>query len=594
MSTPSGATAHASQLASAGQSPQAIAVLQQAWQQGLIDADGAMLLGVLLAQKRDLAGGAMALSRACELRPDWAEARHGLAQCLWGSGRPAEAIAHWEHALALNPDLPGAAAGLILACLGASRYDEVARVVLDAAERQTDPTEVVSRFAVDVIYSGRSGAAVAAVREAARRTRASLPLLRALALPILYWEGSTAESISADLRALGEAIGRAHPRDPRPLANPRDPDRPLRIGYVSQDFRSKAAGHFIEPVIASHDADAFQVYAYSTSVTPPDDLTARIRPRCAKWTDVAPSSGLHDGPLAETFRADGIDILVDLVGHPPLNTLACFARRAAPVQVTWMGYPATTGLAEMDYRLIDARTDPEGHERYATERLIRLEPCFLCYAPPPHAPEVSAGPSSRGKGVTFGSFNTAAKLEPSTLRLWARIVRSVPGSRLLLKNHALGSPSVRARFRDLLAGEGLVGPSVELRGETRGKAEHLSAYAEVDVALDPVPYNGTTTTVEALWMGVPVVALAGDRHEARVGLSLLETVGLGELVARDHDGYARVAIDLAKDAPRLASLRTGLRERVRRSPLCDAAGFTKRLEVVYRDLWRRWCAEQAR
>lgn len=584
----SAAASQAWQLAQAGQTPAAVQMLRSTLATQP-DADAAYLLGVLLSQQRDFPGAAQGFHRATELRPDWAEARQGLGTCLYSMGRGVDAIGVWQEAARLKPDLPGLYHSMVIAAMQVGRYDEVARFILDAAERLGDPAEVVSRFITDVIYSGRSGLAVAAVREAMRRAGPSLALRRAMALPILYWEGASAEEIAAELRALGAELERAFPEDPRPLANVRDPGRKLRVGYVSQDFRSKAAGHFIEPVIMNHDPERFEVVCYSTSVTPADDLTARIRPRCAKWMDIAHGSGLHYGPLADVIRADGIDILVDLVGHPPLNALASFARRGAPVQITYLGYPATTGLSRMDYRLIDGWTDPSGHERYASETLIRLEPCFLCYAPPPWLPAVSAVPSAGREGVTFGSFNTAAKIEPSVIRAWSRLVRSVPGSRLVLKNQALGSASVAGRYRELFAAEGVAGPRLVLRGETRSKAEHLAAYGEIDIALDPFPYNGTTTTVEALVMGVPVVTFAGDRHEARVGLSLLRAVGLPELVGESAEDAMRIAGDLARDPARLAGLRGELRGRVLASPLCDGAGFTRRLEAVYRTCWERWC-----
>ncbi|MFN0134073.1 MAG: hypothetical protein ACKVW3_16280 [Phycisphaerales bacterium] len=251
-----------------------------------------------------------------------------------------------------------------------------------------------------------------------------------------------------------------------------------------------------------------------------------------------------------------------------------------------MGYNGTTGLPTIDYRIVDSITDPPGSDDLETERLIRLDGCFLCYTPPHHAPPISLRPDDQP--IVFGSFNTMLKIGPPVAALWARVLRAVPGSRLIIKNPTLGNADTASACRQLFAREGVVHPALQLRGPTPGRAEHMAMYADIDIALDPFPYNGTTTTLESLWMGVPVVNLVGDRHCARAGRSLLTHAGLSELSADTPDDYIRIAAQLAADHARRRGLRTSLRESVR-TALCDAPSFTRRIEAAYRQMWRDWC-----
>jgi len=365
--------------------------------------------------------------------------------------------------------------------------------------------------------------------------------------------------------------------------NRRDPDRRLRVGYVSADFRMTSVSYFTLPILRGHDRTAVEVYCYSDAGEP-DAVTERIRAAADAWRSI---SGLQDEAVADQVREDGIDILVDLAGHTN-NRLAVFARRPAPVQVTYLGYPDTTGLPAMDYRLTDSLADPPGEaDSRATETLVRLDPCAWCYAPLGDTPEVAA---RRNGTITFGSFNDLTKVSAPALGAWARILRATPGARLLLKAAALREASVRDRLARLFQTHGIEPARLELQGFLPDARAHLALYGEMDVALDTFPYNGTTTTCDSLWMGVPVVSLAGRTHVARVGVSLLNAVGLGELVASDVEHYVRLAVELAADRGRLAALRAELRERMRRSPLMDAAGFCRRLEAAYREMWHSWCS----
>jgi predicted O-linked N-acetylglucosamine transferase (SPINDLY family) len=362
------------------------------------------------------------------------------------------------------------------------------------------------------------------------------------------------------------------------------PERRLRIGYVSPNLSRHSVGYFIEPVIRSHDRRRFEVFCYYNHALA-DDATGRMRKAADGWRDIAAGD---DESVERMVREDGIDILIDLAGHSKGNRLNVFARRPAPVQMTWLGYPDTTGLTAMDYRLTDQVADPApAAELGHTEKLLRMDGCFLCYEPPDDAPPVKL----RGQDgpVVFSSFNSIAKLNAETIRIWAGILAEVPGSLLALKSAPLRFPETVERVLEALERNGVDAARVDVRGWIGERRQHLDAYGDVDIALDTFPYNGTTTTCEALWMGVPVITLAGHVHMSRVGASLLQCAGLDRLVARDKAAYVRLAVELANDTQGRQALRAGLRRQLAVSPLLDHARFTRGLEAHYRQAWHAWC-----
>ena len=368
--------------------------------------------------------------------------------------------------------------------------------------------------------------------------------------------------------------------------NAPDPERRLRIGYVSGNLYRHSVGYFIEPVIAHHDRTRYESYCYHTQAWS-DDTTERIARAAHAWRQVA---GDDDDTLARRIRDDRIDVLVDLSGHTRANRLRVFARRAAPVQMTWLGYPDTTGVAAVDYRITDAIADPSpAGDALHTERLLRLPTPFLTYQPPADGPAVA--PRDAGNEVVFACFNLLIKVNERSIGVWARILEGVPGSRIVLKSAMLGNEEAARRVRDAFAARGIDPRRVELKTWAPDRAAHLAAYNDVDIALDSFPYNGTTTTCEALWMGVPVVTLTGEMHMSRVGAVLLGAAGLADLVASDEDAYVRTAVGLARDANRRRDLRAGLRDRLATSRLLDHAGFTRNFEEALRQAWREWCTK---
>jgi predicted O-linked N-acetylglucosamine transferase (SPINDLY family) len=364
--------------------------------------------------------------------------------------------------------------------------------------------------------------------------------------------------------------------------NRRDPGKAVRVGYVSADFRTHAVGYFIEPILAQHDSNKVEVVCYSGG-RHADAATERMRAYAADWRDITP---LSDEAVASRVRDDGIDILVDLAGHTRGNRLLVFAHKPAPVQVTFLGYPSTTGMSAIDYRLTDAIADPPGAERYYRERLVRLPHGLWCYRPHYDMPEVVAPPALAHGRITFGSMNSATKLNLAVIELWARILEALPDSMLLLATVPRGE--FESRIREAFARQGIAGSRLQVH-DRLDPSVYTELYERIDIALDPFPCNGGTTTCESLWMGVPVVSLAGEDFRSRAGLSLLTHAGLSRFVAADADAYVQIALGLARDIPALSELRRGLRDHLRASPLADLRAYVAALEQAYRGMWREWC-----
>lgn len=512
-----------------------------------------------LQKKRHLQGAESALRDAIALDPENADALFILGSLLHDKGFPTEAAALLRRAIAHNPNHAGYHQNLGNALGVLRRWQE-----MEAAFRTAialDPNDRTIQQCLD-----------------------STSLMR-----WLYDDEPSPQKIFDHHRAWGmqiEAEIAATASAVAPFAHSRDPDRRLRIAYLSADFRNHSVGYFIHPLLAHHDPAAVEVFGYSeTSQT--DNVTDSLRRLCGTWRE---TFTLSDEALRAQLRADRIDIVIDLAGHTAHNRLRALAVRAAPVTATWLGYPATTGLSAIDWRITDAIADPPGAERFYTEKLIRLPHGFLCYERlGEDAPDVSPLPAASAGHVTFGSFNNPLKLSASTISTWAAILGALPPSRLLLKAPTFVDPGLQRFVLDLFAAHGIAAARIVFGDATPTVSAHLGSYAELDVALDPFPYNGTTTSCEAMWMGVPVVTLVGAAHHGRVGLDLLTRVGLAELAAPDPEAYVTTAIALAQDLPRLQRIRGTLRERLSTSALCDSKGFARSFERALRDMWWQWC-----
>ena len=565
----------------------------------------------------DPAGADTLYRHVLEHEPGHTDALYFLGRMASRDRRIDEAIALFQQAVELRPGEVLYQLELGAALLDARRFEEAARVFESCVERQPDCSRLRNNYAVALIELnrrdkalpelerlqavlpnvsevhfnlagiyrefGRTDEAIATYRRALALTPGHAPTYSNLLLELNYSASLAAPALFAEHQRFGERFAR---RYEAPVPDPAWPRR-LRIGYLSPDFRNHVVMRFMEPILAQHDRSRFEVWCYATSARK-DEVTARLRGLAERWVD---AEELGEAELADRIRADRIDLLVDLAGHTAGNSAMTLAMKPAPVQATYLGYPNTIGLGAVDYRITDAFADPPGEaDRLSVEKLLRLPRTYFCYRPEATSPELVPLPALAKGAVTFGCFNNFAKLSAPFLDAAARVLAELPGSRLLLKARPLSIPSLAQSVRERFARAGIPAERVELRGWEEGVANHLLIYNSVDIALDSFPYNGATTTCEALWMGVPVVTLACDRHAGRAGSSLLHGVGLGELVARDVDEYVAICRKLATDLPRFVALCGGMRERMRGSELMDEAGLARALEASYLEVWEKRAA----
>lgn len=515
------------------------------------DAQAHNNLGNALAAQGKAAEAVVQYQHALALNPNHAEAHCNLALVLTGQNKMEQAAPHYERAIALNPEFAEAHNNLGLVLTAQGKISQALAHYKRALQIRPDYVDANSNmlFALNYVFNGDPGSIYNMHLDFAKR-----------------YEPQFFASIQKHANSL-------------PF------ERRIKVGYVSSDFRRHSVAWFIEPVLENHDHNRFEIVCYSNN-TQEDEVTERLKTLADQWCDIARMS---DDAIAKQIRDDQIDILVDLNGHTALNRLLAFCRKPAPIQVAWLGYPSTTGLSVMDYRITDGFADPVGMtEHLHSEALVRLPECFSCYKPSENAPEVSELPAQANGYVTFGSFNHQAKISPELISIWAKILQAVPTSRLVLKNFGLGANTTQRYVRELFANAGIGANRLELLGHDAVQTSHLERYRTIDIGLDTFPYNGATTSCEALWMGVPVITLAGVTHAGRVGVSQLSNLGLPELIASTPEAYIETAIKLANDLDHLSRLRKASRSRMAASPLCDAPRFTRHLEDAYRGMWARY------
>ena len=577
-------------------------------------------LGTALRRDGDLEAAADAHMEALRLRPDFVAARVNLGDVLQGLGRLEEAVEAYKVALAFHADFPLAHNNLAGALQKQGQLDDAIRHYEAAIAAAPDYVEAHSNLGSALEGSGRFEAAEAAYRKAIAinpeyawahtnlgSTLKSLGRLEAAAAchrkalsldPTLvdahsnliflldFDPAADVAAQQAERRRWAEAHAGAVVAA-TDHANDRDPDRPLRVGYVSADFRHHSAARSFGPVVLNHTAEAVETVCYSTTLRH-DDMTERFRAAAAEWHEVI---GLTDDALAAKIRDDRIDILVDLPGHTAGNRLLAFARKPAPLQVSGWGSATGTGLAAMDYLMSDAVVVPDDEAHLYAEEIVHL-PCYMGYLAPEGAPKVAPPPSVTSGHVTFGCFNRSEKLTPASLGLWADILRRAPDARLLLKAREYEDAAVRDAILRVLGERGVAAERIEFAGNT-SQGEHLAALARVDVVLDPTPHGGGISTFEALWMGVPVVTLLGDTVVGRASGSILIAAVLEEMVAVSADGYRETALRLAADQQGLAAWRGKLREAVATSPMGDAGQYVAAVESAYRRIWKNWCGAES-
>jgi len=545
-------------------------------------------LGSTLQAQGKLDAALDCYARALQIRPDYAEAHNNCGNAWKDAGRLDEALRCYENALTANPHFHAARSNLGGTLQAQGKLDAALECSRRTLELQPDHVEAHVNHGNACKDAGRLDEALRSYQSALASKPDLLAARHNLLATLHYCPDVTLQRL-ATAHAEFDCFHAASLRTSwQPHSNTRDPQRRLRWGFVSSDLGQHPVGVFLVRVLENLDRQQCEVFCYSERLKA-DALTDRIRAASTGWRDVF---GLTDERLAEQIRADQIDILFDLAGHTAKNRLLVFARKPAPIQITWLGYVGTTGLQAIDYLLADRHEVPPQAESYYVERVLRLPDGYVCFDPPADAPPIGPLPATRAGRFTFGSFNNPAKINSQVLAAWADILRQVPHSRLLLKYRGLDSDAVGQRLRRSLAEQEVDPQRLELAGWSP-RAATLPAYGEVDLALDTFPYGGGLTTCEALWMGVPVVTFPGETFASRHALSHLSAAGLTETIARDRSDYVRLAVTLANDLPRLAALRSGLRERVAASPLCDGPRFAQHLTALLREAWHHWCEPHA-
>lgn len=596
MPRPGSAADRAESLIRAGQYAQAETSMRRHLRQSPNDVEALHALAITLIRQNKAEQAEFFARKAASLPGVTPPTFLALGMCLVALGRPAEAVGWFRRAHQESPR-GGQDEARMLEWLGRALWEsgDLAEVI-PTCERaaQLDQSRLHARWIIGEVLTlaGRPREGLEVYRQLRDHTRRVTPddpqFQSTLAFQWNYLPDAHAQELLAEHQLAGERMAAVAPRDFPVRAVADDPERRLRIAYISPDLRGHPVGTFVEPLLTHHDRRHFEVFCYYTCPVK-DEAMRRLQGFADHWKHLGP---VAPGVTARAVTDDRIDVVVELSGHTGGTSLTALAARLAPVQVTYLGYPNTTGVPNIDARIVDAHTDPPGEVgALATERLIRLPRCFVCYAPPAEAPPPACAPRRETDtgAIRFASFNFPGKVGPWVVEAWARILKQTPGSTLLLKGKSMDNPWLAEQFRARFVGLGVEPSRIRTAAKTATMQDHLAMYLDVDIALDTFPYNGTTTTCDALWMGVPVVAFTGSSHRSRVSASLLSAIGAPELVAANEEGYVRLACELARDAQRLRGYHATLREKMAKSELCDGPGLARAMEAAIGRLWVGAC-----
>lgn len=575
-------------------------------------------VGNALKNSGDLKQAILHFGKAIELRPTYAEAHNNLGNALNDINKPDEAIPHLRRAVEINDGYIEAYNNLARALSTNGEHQEAADWCRKTITLAPDFIDAHINLGVILLKMGQTEECLAICQNAVTLAPDN-PATHVALANVLRTFGRFDEALASYNQALdlkpdheeahsnklmtlhyaantqcedlySAAIRWAAPyNEPlpiRPQANERQGERPLRIGYVSADFNRHPIGFYLDRILPFHTSDKFEIVCYSNN-RKTDDVTERLRAATILWRDVV---GVSDQKMAQQIREDKIDILVDLSGHTAGNRLSVFAMRPAPVQVTWMGYTGTTGLKAMDFILADTFVLPEHEQEYFTETVKYLPGSYLCFDPPRVDLSVEPPPVTNAGHITFGSFNNRIKITPEAIAVWSNILKAVSGSQILLKTTLLDDAGVRQSVLEQFQANGIDEDRVMLEGRSP-RDELLKAYQRIDIALDTLPYGGGVTTAEAIWMGVPVISLRSERWSGRLGETILNAIGVPELVAENRDQYCTMAIDLAQDSPRLEAYYRDLRDLMEISAFCDGPAFASKLEQAYEEMWAAYIPE---
>ncbi len=524
----------------AGLHEQGEALLSKAVQVSPIEPRYLVGLGILLLQTSQFDKAVIVLQKAVKVAPKQLEAIQNLGTAYFKQKSILKAVECFESALKLKPDHLPSLNNMGNAQLALCNIEQANEFYLRAHEQDTT----------------------------------SLGLLSDILLNSNYMESLSAEALSQKHILAADHF----PKKKQTIEYKAKPNNKIRIGYVSADFRIHSVASFLIPLISNHNREKFEIYCFYNGEKV-DRVTHKFESLADHWEMI---HSLSDEAVAQLISKNEIDILVDLSGHTSHNRLSVFSRRAAPIQISWLGYPHSTGIPEMDIRIIDEITDPTlSSDKLSSEKLIRLPKGFLCFEGDTSIPYQKEPPSIKNGYITFGSFNNLAKVTDSVIKTWAEILLAVPNSRMIIKSRQMEEKSLRERYLGYFQSVGITPDRITLLEVIQSLENHLQVYDQIDIALDTFPYNGTTTTCEAMWMGVPTMTFTGDRHAARVGASIMTHAGFIELVSDDLSSFKTYSIDLANNAEKLIELRADMRERMQQSDICNAKQFTKHMEEAF-------------
>ena len=524
--------------------------------------------------------------RVLQIRPDNFDAFNNLGIAYKEKGQFDNAVNCYQNAIKINPHYASAYFNLGYAFMKIGDFESALVNFQRSLQINPNSSETFKLLGITYSRQGKTNEAESSWKRAIQINPEDPIPYEDLLMGMNYSNRYNKQTILAEHVKFANQFEKPLSSSLKQYTNGRQLSRRLKIGYISPDFRRHAVAYFIEPVLVAHNRDHYEVFCYSNS-NKYDEVTKRIQNQADHWRSIVKIS---DEEVADLIRKDEIDILVDLAGHTANNRILVFARKPAPIQISWIGYLTTTGLSAIDYRIADSYTDPPGEtEKYYTEKLIRLPESFLCYLPDIGSPEVGPLPALSKGYITFGSFNNFVKMTPEMFTIWAGILNgNTKNPDLILKGKSFGDKTTCQYTINMFLQRGIAAQRITLQSWDPSP-KHLESYNLVDIGLDTFPFNGATTTCEAMWMGVPVINLAGDAYHSRSGESLLSNVGLKKLIAKTYDDYIEIAVNLAADVKRLQRLRNDLRIMMKKSPLTDAKRFTHNLEKSYRNIWETWC-----
>ncbi len=541
-------------------------------------------LGNILREHSNTDSAIEIYNKALNLKPDCVEVLNNLGNVFKERGRIDNAIENYKKAIQIKPDYAEAWNNLGSALSAQNRFQDSIEHYRHALKLKPDYAEAWCNMGGVMEVIGEFNTSIESLRQALKyKPDYSIAFSNLLYL-LSYNVVCSPEQILEEHRNWGRINEEKQRADIFSHAKSTNPDKKLKIGYVSSDFRKHALSFFFEPILKNHDKSYVEIYCYA-NVHEPDDTTERLKTMVDEWCSTLEMS---DKEVAQKIHGDKIDILIDLAGHTAKNRLRIFSYNPAPIQITYLGYCNTSGLKSMDYWITDTVLHPEDTVELAVENIIRMERCWTCYQPAVDTPDVKPE-TLANKIITFGSFNNVSKLSNMVIECWSQLLKEVENSRLILKARQLADPFIQEKISAQFAQNGIKSEQLILLPST---PSHMADYNKVDIALDTFPRTGGVTTADALWMGVPVITLAGQRYIERQGASILKAIGLDELITLTHEEYMTRVITLAKDHTQRKELKTSLRERMANSRLCDGRDMAQALENTYRKMWYTWCGEE--